>query len=108
MTHAITFSGGKARAIYADDLAPVFEALDPGFRQGFARNVRRASDVEPADGGWVATIREGVGRCACVAGVAALGFHDARCPALGVKLGPFLAREDALAAEVDWLRAHAL
>lgn len=71
---------GQARMIYHDDLAPLLA-------QGDA-TVRRASHVEPAPGGggWTADLT----------------------PVDGPVLGPFMLRQQALDAEVAWLRQHVL
>lgn len=47
-------------------------------------SIRRASHVEPGDGGWTADLS----------------------PVGGPRLGPFLLRGDALEAERQWLRRH--
>lgn len=70
---------GASRAIYADQLAPVFAALGRPV-------VRRASHVEPVteDGftvGWQADLS----------------------PVGGPVLGPFPSRQEALEAEREWL-----
>ena len=62
---------GEIVAIYSDAFADLCEA-------GRA-DIARASSVEPASGGWIATMND------------------------GTKLGPFRLRETALAAEVDYL-----
>lgn len=67
---------GNIHAIYSDDLTELME-------HGDAR-ITRASHVEPADGGWVADLS----------------------PVSGPKLGPFQLRQQALDAEVEWLRAR--
>ena len=65
---------GELRFIYADDLQPLLEL-------GTAK-VRRASHVEPTDGGqWTADMS----------------------PVSGPVLGPFTLRSEALAAEANWL-----
>lgn len=74
----LTFEGGAASGIYADELLPIFDALGPTV-------TRRASDVEPEYGGWVATMRSWV-------------------PGGAVRLGPFPTRAEALSAEVAYLR----
>jgi hypothetical protein len=71
---------GTAQAIYSDEILPLAEALGPA-------EVRRASHVEPAaGGGWTAD----------------LGMSS------GPVLGPFRTRQEALAAEVAWIRKHVL
>ena len=76
----ITFKDGAMSFIYDDDLAPLLAEGD--FRR------RRVSTVEPDDdsGGWTADMT--------LAG------------APGVVLGPFPLRQQALDAEVAWLRAN--
>lgn len=72
----VVTAGGRVQAVYADDLLPVLETLG-------RPTVRRASHVEPGpDGGWLADLT----------------------PVAGPVLGPFRLREDALAAELKWLR----
>lgn len=77
---------GSVAAIYADALLPVLDAL------GGEPEIRRASHVEPAEGGgWTADMRPSGG------------------PVLGDAVGaPFRTRAAALAAEVAWLREHVL
>jgi len=68
---------GTLAFIWDDDLAPLMDAGNA--------TIRRASHVEPSDGGqWEADLS----------------------PVGGPKIGPFLLRRDALAAEVNWLRSH--
>lgn len=69
---------GTTRFIYSDALAPLLE-------QG-AATIRRASHVEPDGGGWYADMR----------------------PSSGPVLGPFRLRQQALDAEVEWLRLNNL
>jgi len=64
--------GGKITGIYSDDLADLMA-------EGKSTTTR-ASNVEPADGGWKATMRD------------------------GTVLGPFPLRGSALAAEVEYLK----
>ncbi len=73
----IVFDGFHARAIYSDALEPL---LDEG-----RATIRRASHVEPADGG---------------------GWTADMSPVGGPILGPFRLRADALAKEVEWLKAR--
>jgi hypothetical protein len=67
---------GTIRCLYKDELS---ELLDAG-----RATVRRASHVEPAEGGWTADMS----------------------PVGGPVLGPYRLRGEALAAEVRWLEAH--
>lgn len=67
---------GSIRAIYSDDLAPILRAVG-------STTVRRASNVEPDGDGWAADLSPVDGPTL---------HHDRR--------------EDALAAEVAWLREH--
>lgn len=67
---------GGLRAIYHDALAPIVHRL--------GATVQRASHVEPCVGGWQADL----------------------LPVGGPILGPFALRQEALAAEVEWLRAN--
>jgi len=68
---------GTLTAIYDDALAPLFA-------QGDTR-IKRASYVEPnSDGRWTADL----------------------APVGGPTLGPFDLRQDALHAELDWLRVN--
>lgn len=67
-------SDGAVSAVHADDLVPVLAAVG-------VCSVRRASNVEPTpDGRWLAEIVD------------------------GPRLGPFSRRDEAIAAEVAWLR----
>lgn len=66
---------GTITAIYSDQLADLF-------KEGEAKTTR-ASHVEPCEGGWSADMS----------------------PVGGPMLGPFPLREEALAAEVEWLEA---
>ena len=68
---------GSLRFIYADELAGLLELG--------TSNVRRASHVEPAEGG---------------------GWSADMGPMNGPVLGPFKLRGEALAAETEWLREH--
>lgn len=65
---------GEITAIYSDQLA---DLCDQG-----ACQIARASNVEPSDGGWTATMID------------------------GTKIGPYRLRETALAAEVDYLETQ--
>lgn len=65
--------GGTIQHVYDDDLAGVFA--------GDETVTRRASHVEPGDGGWWADLG----------------------PVGGPRLGPFNRRDAALVAEVAWL-----
>jgi len=67
---------GTLRFIYSDALRPL---LDTG-----AARINRASHVEPQGTTWTADL----------------------APAGGPVLGPFTTRQEALAAEVEWLDAH--
>jgi len=75
----IVIKGGQARFIYSDALTGLMD-------QGKAK-VRRASHVEPhEDGGWGADLS----------------------PVEGPVLGPFEKRQEALDAEVEWLKANGI
>jgi hypothetical protein len=67
---------GTVSFIYDDRLAGLCEEGDA--------HTTRASHVEPAEGGWTADMS----------------------PVNGPVLGPFRLREEALAAEVAWLKEH--
>lgn len=69
---------GSLRFIYDDRLA--------GLLKHGKATVRRASHVEPAEGGWTADMS----------------------PVNGPVLGPFALRSTALAAEVKWLEENVL
>lgn len=72
-------AGGRAEFIYSDAARP-FMGAGPAV-------VRRASHVEPdANGNWTADLS----------------------PVSGPVLGPFALRQDALAAEMAWIRANVL
>ena len=68
---------GSLRAIHDDDLTEMLGEVG-------TLTIRRASRVEPAQGGWSADM----------------------APVDGPVLGPFAKRRDALAAEVEWLKSH--
>jgi hypothetical protein len=68
---------GVVRFVYSDELAALAPKLGP-------LTTARASHVEPAGAGWEADL----------------------APVDGPVLGPYGTRAAALAAEVDWLRAH--
>jgi hypothetical protein len=70
---------GQARFLHDDDVAEKLFA-------GSNLTTRRASHVEPVDGGWTADM----------------------APVGGPVLGPFPRRDQALEAEVAWLLAHDL
>ncbi len=86
--HRIRFRNGHAVFIYSDELLDVSEAL------GHA-SVTRASEVEPYDGSGGEVFAE---RHPGVWWTADMRLSD------GPVLGPFKTREEALAAERDWLR----
>ncbi len=67
---------GEIRFIHQDDLAEAFQAGKVV--------TRRASHVEPGNGGWNVDLR----------------------PVNGPLLGPFRRRDTALQAEANWLRQH--
>lgn len=69
---------GVIRTIYDDSLLPLLA-------QGQSKT-RRASHVEPGPGGWWADMS----------------------PVRGPELGPYLTRAEALAAEVEYLKAHVI
>lgn len=79
MSLCIRFNGTTARAVYNDHLAPTLAQLDAGYV------VKRASHVEPAEGG---------------------GWSADMAPSGGGVLGPFPLRQDALDAERAWLKTH--
>ena len=70
----VIIKGGEIRFIYSDELISLLD-------QGNA-TVKRASHVEPSDGGWTADLS----------------------PVNGPVLGPFMKRQEALDAEVKWLK----
>jgi len=69
---------GQIRFIYNDDLL--------GLADQGTTTVRRASHVEPCDGGWKADMS----------------------PVNGPVLGPYKKRSDALYHEVEWLKANGI
>lgn len=72
----IITAGGQIRCIYCEEL-PLHELGSPA--------ISRASHVEPNEAGqWIVDLT----------------------PVAGPKLGPFLQRSAALAAEKSWLEAH--
>ena len=72
----IIIKDGQMRFVYSDALQGLME-------QG-KTTVRRASHVEPCEGGWSADLS----------------------PVNGPVLGPFKKRQTALDAEVEWLKEH--
>jgi len=79
MGEIVFLKDGTARFVYSDAIA------------GFMRDVgklrtARASNVEPMNDGWAVDLS----------------------PVGGPILGPYATREEALRAEVDWLRTHGL
>ena len=72
----IISQSGQLRFIYNDDLL--------GLADQGSTTVRRASHVEPCEGGWQADMS----------------------PVDGPMLGPFRTRAEALEHEVDWLTRH--
>ena len=68
----------QARFVYSDDLVPLLEQGDS--------TIRRASHVEPAEGGWTADLT----------------------PSGGPVLGPFPLRSEALEKEIEWLNKNRL
>ena len=77
----VDLNTGDVACIYDDKHLPLFEAI------GGKLEVTRASEVDPdPDGGWIANLaRSG-----------------------GPVLRGFTRREDAIAAEVEWLTEHGL
>ena len=73
---------GTLKFIHSDSMQSLVD-LDP---RPFSHKVRRASHVEPSDGGWTADLS----------------------PVGGPVLGPYRERKDALAAEVDWIERNVL
>ena len=72
----VVVKADTARFIYNDDLLPM--------QNEGKMSVKRASHVEPCEGGWSADLG----------------------PVAGPVLGPFATRNEALAAEVAWLKAN--
>jgi len=72
----IRVKGNQIRFIYSDDLA--------GFMEQGKTTIKRASHVEPCEGGWKADLT----------------------PVNGPVLGPFKKRAVALQEEVNWLLAN--
>lgn len=94
----LLFGGdGLVRTIYSDALAPLCRDLG-------ATTTRRASHVEPCDGGWLADMTPSGGPLLFLGGpldTVALAFR-------GEQPLPFPTRAAALVAEVSWLRDHDL
>lgn len=80
MARLLIAPDGSVRTIYSDAIAPLLGALG-------CVDIRRASHVEPADGG---------------------GWEANLSPVGGPLLGSFPLRAEALAAEVDWLKGAGL
>lgn len=72
----IIVKNGSIRYIYSDDFIPLM-------KQGYS-TTQRVSHVEPIENGWQADLS----------------------PVNGPILGPFVMRNDALTAEVNWLKIH--
>lgn len=70
---------GTALCVYADELTDVMAGMG-------SAEIRRASHVEPCDGGWSADLT----------------------PVGGPVLGPFTLRRNALAAEMKWIEENVL
>jgi hypothetical protein len=77
MSEVYVSPNGMMRFIYDDDVASVVQDLG-------SLDVRRASHVEPCEGGWEADLS----------------------PVSGPTLGPFTTRKAALEAEVEWLKEN--
>jgi hypothetical protein len=77
MESLIVESSGEVRAIYSDRINAILTQVG-------AMKIKRASNVDPEDGKWFADLS--------LSG--------------GPKLGPFNLREDAIAAEVNWLKQN--
>ena len=85
---------GTARAIYSDEVADALQSAGQV-------TVTRASHVEPATyGGWYADMRPSDGPI-LFANTEIASFEDVTERPVG-----FPTRAEALAAEVNWLRAH--
>lgn len=91
---------GSVRFVYADDVAELFA--------GEKATTRRASHVEPHKGGWVADMTP-----VCQPGRGVLVGLDGVIELFGWETGPkfawelvrpFARRQDALAAEIAWIR----
>lgn len=101
---------GTARFIYDDDLADLIPT-------GYQCPIRRASHVEPtADGRWTADMRPALElmtpeqRNAYACHVGPLTGNSSASYVLGLPgldIGPFDTRQEALAAEVAWLKQWA-
>ena len=78
MTKILVAPSGNARAIYDDALIGILESVGNLV-------VRRASHVEPLDGG---------------------GWGVSMAPCGGGLLGPYRTRCEALAEEIKWLETH--
>ncbi len=76
---------GTVRTIYSDQVKPLLAKLGNVSEVDVVRDhTRRASHVEPGPNGWQADM----------------------APVGGPVLDGFGSREEALAAEVEWLKAH--
>ncbi len=97
---------GHLKFIYNDALAPLLE-----LHGGAASPLSRASHVEPhpTRNGWLADM-EPSGGPVLGAGGEARRLHKGcdcdDCEAVVLALDPFPTRQDALDAEVAWLREH--
>lgn len=69
--------GESVEAIYSDDAVDVLSELGNV-------SIRRASSVEPCNGGWCADL----------------------APVFGPVLGPFAKRQQAIDAEINWLQQN--
>jgi len=102
-THKLTvLPGGEIRAIYGDDLQKIIAPLgDVTTRR--ASHVETWADLSPAARDWIIQNRL-KGQVTFPGGVPC--WYSDLLPVGGPVLGPFAARDDALAAEVAWLNEH--
>jgi len=75
---------GTVRAIYSEAVKPILASVAGVSELEVVRRTRRASVVEPGPDGWSADM----------------------APVRGPVLDGFASREEALAAEVAWLKDH--
>ena len=86
---AIDPATGAVRCVYSDEGAAIVQEATGDV----APHIWRASHVEPGNGGWMADMSPSLPP----------GLTP---PMAEWMLGPFKTRAEALAAELDWLKAH--
>ena len=96
----IRIDGGSASFIYDDSLAPLLKEGQSTVTR--ASHVEPASTVSPGTEGWIADMRPSGGQILTSDGTG--GYCESAPPFLDGR--PFTLREEALAAELAWLRTE--